>query len=365
MAVFRVLDKYIVSEAEYRAKQGPLTAFMAARDAGKPIGAFALSGGRMLATAPPPPTAAPTEFPPIGYGKPLTILIRHVYTGSQPDNGFFSSDADVAVVSGVRNYEVFNASTRALNIVAQNLSPHAHITRPETFTEGSIVVSYSPAIMTDSLTISLELAVATFPQAFVNALSSAFTSLAGIPLLLPYAGYLLGAGQLFKLAGNVGHALFDGVKFAVSDSIDFDLPGAIPASADFRVLTSDNFRNEAQGLQYHEGKGLVDASNAPYEGDEPYIVLSLDGKQRDNLKSFVPSVASAAILQRFFQAQSGGQVAIDTMVQGLTLASDFKYREQALALKAKLADATEPEKTQIQQQLAAALKNISTDALKP
>jgi hypothetical protein len=54
------------------------------------------------------------------------------------------------------------------------------------------------------------------------------------------------------------------------------------------------------------------------------------------------------------------------MVHGLQLASDFKYREQAIDLKAKLAAATDPAtKTLLQSQLDATLKNISTDALKP
>jgi hypothetical protein len=92
----------------------------------------------------------------------------------------------------------------------------------------------------------------------------------------------------------------------------------------------------------------------------------LDGKQRDNLRPFVPTVASAAVLQRFLDVQGGTQVAIDTVVQGLQLSSDLKYREQALDLKAKLtATADAAEKSRLQTQLEAALKNISTGALKP
>jgi hypothetical protein len=236
--------------------------------------------------------------------------------------------------------------------------------RPSAFSDGSALVAYSPAIMTDSLTVSFELAVATFPQALVNSLSTAFNTLAGIPMLLPYAGYLLGAGQLFKLAGNAGHALFDGTKFSVTDSIDFDVPGTNPASAAFRILAGSTF--DVSGFQYKDGEGLQDSAGRKYTGDEPYIVISLDGKQRDNLKSFVPTVASAAVLQRFFQVQDGAQVAIDTVVQGLQLASDFKYREQAISLRAKIAAAPDQAtKDALQKQLDAALKNISTDIIKP
>jgi hypothetical protein len=167
-----------------------------------------------------------------------------------------------------------------------------------------------------------------------------------------------------KLAGNLGHALFDGTRFSVTAAIDFDVPGAVPAIADFRVITGGGF--DPTAYRYQDGVGLVDASGAIYLGDEPYIVLSLDGKPRDNLKTFMPTVSSAAVLQRFFQVGENGQVPIDTIVHAIQLASDFKYREQAIALKAGLAAETDPtRKAQLESQLDAALKNITDDAVKP
>ena len=59
------------------------------------------------------------------------------------------------------------------------------------------------------------------------------------------------------------------------------------------------------------------------------------------------------------------RAAIDTVVQGIQLASDLKYRQQAIDLKAKLDAADTATKPQIQAQLDAAVKNISNDALKP
>ena len=189
--------------------------------------------------------------------------------------------------------------------------------------------------------------------------------MAGIPLLLPYSGYLLGAGQLLKLAGNIGHSLFDGTEFSVTAAINLALPGSKPEPAGFRIIsTSDELR---EGWTYAEGTGIVDAAGKKYEGDSPYIVLSLDGGQKDELNSFAPAVASAAVLQRFFQVPDGGQVAIDSVVQGLQFASDFKYRERALKLQAKLAqpDLDDETKKQLTSELKATLANIQSDALKP
>jgi hypothetical protein len=359
---YRLLDNHVISEAEYRAKQTDISDFFDARETGKATRDFALAGEKMLsATLPAPPPNAPA---PIGKGLPLSILIREIYTGEFPHGGIFNSGGDIAVVSGVKNYDVFNASSRALNFMVQNVDSHTRLRRPSPFTDGTSLVAYSPAIMTDSLTVGFELAVADFPQALFNSLSSAFTTVAGLPLLMPYSGYLLAAGELFKLVGNAGHALFDGVKFSITEAIDFDIWGSAPAVAGFRIISTNN---DLSGYTYSDAGGLVDAKGNKYSGDDPYVVISLDGAQRDNLKSFAPTVASAAILGRFFSVTDGSQVAIDSLVQGLQFVSDSKYRDQALHIKTQLADPNTDTatKAELQKQLDAALKNIVSDAMKP
>jgi hypothetical protein len=356
MTVFRVLDDYIISESEYEPKQKELTAFFNERATGKKVEPFPLSGGRVLATTLPHTPDPKVPFTPLDRGKPLTIMIRDVYTGKYP--GLLG---DIAVVSGLKNFDILNAASRALNFLEQKQKQHTLLARPSAFSYGSALVAYSPAILTDSLTVSFELAVAIFPKALTDALSSAFSSLAGIPLLLPYAGYLLGGGQLLKLVGTAGHALFDGIRFHIDEQINFHFAGSVPTPAGFRILA----KFDVSQFKYEDGKGIIDADGKYYTGDEPYIVISVDGAQNDDLKSFVPAVASADVLQRFFQAQDGAQVAVDTVVQGLQLVSDLKYRDQAQKLQAKLAAAPAADKPAIQQQLDAVLNNISMDALKP
>ena len=362
MAVFHVIDDHVVPEAEYRAKRTEITSFLHARSRGKAEKLVTVAGRELSVAAPMAAAAAPE---PIGKGKPLTILIREVYTGEHPHSGLLGDGGDIAVVSAVKNYEVFNASTRALNFMKKDAQKHDRIRRPNPLTDGTSVVSYSPAIMTDSLTIGFELAVANFPQELFSAISTAFTAAAAIPLMLPYSGFLLGAGSVLKLAGNIGHALFDGVKFSVTDSIDFDIWGNEPTAAGFRIISPND---KLAGYSYTDATGLVDANQKKYDGDTPYVVISLDGKNRDDsLKNFAPTVASAAILQRFFDVQSGAQVAIDSIVDGLKLVSDSKYRDRAVSAKNKLAapNLTDPEKKTLQDEYAAAVKNILNDAMKP
>ncbi|WP_147283710.1 hypothetical protein [Bosea caraganae] len=312
-------------------------------------------------------TETKTPFNPIGFGLPLTVMIRHVYTGCFPESGFFSGgDGDVAVVSGVKDFDVFAASARALNLIAKNQKAGAHLHGPSAFSEGTTLVTYSPAVLAKSITLTVELAVATFPAAFVASVASAFSSLAGLPILMPYAGYLLGAGQLVKIGGDLGHSLLDKPVFSVTEPLNFNLPGAEPARADFRVLSKGLL--QADRYDYVDGKGLIDrASRRPYDGAEPYIVISLDGAADKRLEKFAPTVASAEILQRFFQMKDNQQAVIESFVEGMRLVSDLKYRDQAVGLQAEIAAAEEgsPERKELEKRLVAVAKNISNLTLKP
>jgi hypothetical protein len=361
MAMFRIVGDHVVGEREFEARGTELRDYFKARGENRSAD-LELSNARRLTADSPVVSPGPVPFTPIGYGSPLTILIRDVYTGKFPHWAFLGG-GDVAVVSALKNYDVFAAGARALNFVQKAVKPKTHLTTPAANADGCKLVAYSPAVMTESLSVSFEFAVDEFNEEFTTMLSGAFSALAGIPILLPYAGYLLCAGEVLKLAGDAGHALFDGVKFEVTSSVDFKIPGVAPATADFRILC----HFDASAYRYRDGVGLVDAGGTPYSGDEPYIVISLDGAPNDDLKKFAPTVTSAGVLQRFFQVQNGGQAAVDALVHGLQLASDFKYRELAVMLDKKLAQTqpTDPARADLKAKLDAALKNISSDALRP
>lgn len=356
MSMFRVVGDHVVSEPDYAR-----AAFEAAGREGSAPFDVRLGGGRTLSVDP----GAAVPFQPIGRGLPLTVMLRDVYTGAHPRSGLFGRKKDVAVVSGLKNYDVFDASSRALNFVAQDIPSHSHATMPSALGQGTAIVAYSPAVVTDSQILTIEFAVDSFPQDLFDKLSSAFSTLSGMPILLPYAGYLMGASGLVKLAGDLGEALFDGhPAFSATGSIDFNIPGLPAATADFRILAGQGL--DADGYRYVPGKGLVDQAGQTYAGDIPYAVISLDGTERPDLAAFSPTVASAAVLQRFFGLKDGAEASIDTLVQGLQLASDLHYRAKALAKKAQIdglpagADAAA-----LQADYAALVKNIANDQLRP
>lgn len=350
MGVYRIIGDEVVAEAEFRDRVAGLDTIPA------PAGTESVLEDVV-------------PYVPVGIAKPLTIQIRHVYTGKFPKKGglFGGGAKDVAVVSGVKDYSVFAATTRALNFIHRAHSPHTAIKAPSAFTDGTPIIAYYPALTADSLTLSVELAVDDFPQELVGKLGDAFQSLAGIPLLLPHAGFLLGAGEVIKLVGGLGNGLFDGrPEFEITQPLNFDVPGSAVATADFRLLSqSDLLRFD---YKYDDERGLVHKqTDQRYDGDEPYVVISLDGRERPNLAEFAPTAASAAVLKRFFNIGDDVRTPIDTLVEGIRLASDMRYRTKALdvAKAMEKMPADSDARAALQQQYQALVKNIANDLFKP
>jgi len=193
---------------------------------------------------------------------------------------------------------------------------------------------------------------------------------AAIPVFLPYSTYLFSAGVVTNLIGSVGEMAFDcNADFSTSESIDIWLPGSVPVPSGFALISDDNVdRYDATFLEdYHvDGTGrVVDASGKPYAGDVPYIVVSLDGSPHDELSSFAPTAASAAVLSRFFGVADKQTESFELMAEGIKLYNDYTYRKQVDELDAKIASLPEgEEKEALVKKRDALAKNILTDLLK-
>ncbi len=357
MAVFRILGDQVLSKAQYLNQISTARSGLEAGEtlAAHPLNAaFAAPGG--LETTP-----AVSQFTPIGVGKPLTILIRRIYTGRHPGKGLLGSAKQMAIVTGLKDYSVFAASSRAVNFLVKGVGKKTHFTAPPTFTDGTNVVAYSPAVLTDSFHFTVEMAFDRFPDGLFELISKGLSGAAGIPLLMPAQGYLLAASGLVKVGSDWADALIDGkAAFSMTDTLDFNLPGVAPPSADFRVMADF----DATGMTYDPAKGLRTASGEIYDGDDPYIVVSLDGAERKNLASFAPTVATAAVLKQFFNMREGGEASINAVLEGMKLLNDMKHRGEAEAVKKQLDAAAGAEKAELQKRLDALNKNIQSDALK-
>jgi hypothetical protein len=312
-------------------------------------------------------------FQEIGPGLPLTVMIMEVYTGRFPNLGFLKGGGkDFLLTSAIKSIASFEAKPRAVNFLMKKVPKKSRLERPPASSQGTPIIFYSPALLERSLTLDLTMIFDSFPQEVFEQVGSVFLAAAGIPIFLPHSTYLLAAGLIAKLAGNIGEAIFDGQPiFNSSDALDINLPGRQPIPPGFVLITSDNVDNlDGQFRAKHHidpntGQ-VVDQSGQVYQGDVPYIVISLDGTTDEGLKSFAPTAASAAILSRFFGMKEGQELPLSTLVDALKLYNDLSYRHQVDRINQQLQSVTDAEeKKKLEEKKKALIANILEDILKP
>lgn len=312
----------------------------------------------------------PVQFQPIGLGLPLTIMIREVYTGKYPKGNLFGGKKGMLLTSAIKSITSFDAKPRAINFLMDKIKSQTRLERPSASSQGTPILFYSPALLERSLTLDLTIVFDSFPQETFEQVGNFFTSAAGIPIFLAQSAYLVGAGMLLKLLGSAGEAIFDGnPNFISSDGIDIFLPGRPPMPPGFALITSDDIDQVdptfRQKYQVNANGQVVDSGGAVYQGDVPYIVISLDGTKSDELSSFTPTAASAAILSRFFGIKNKQEQSLDVLLNSLKLYNDVTFRRQIEQVDKQLKDATGDEKTALEAKRVALLKNISEELLKP
>jgi hypothetical protein len=324
--------------------------------------------------APPGAAPQPIEFTPIGLGKPLTVMIREVYTGKFPKGGGFlgGGGKDMLVTSAVKSIVAFDAKPRAHNFLQDKVAQRTHLHRPAAGRQGTPFVFHSPALLERSLTMDLTIVFDSFPKEIFDQVGDIFSSAAGIPIFQVHSVFLLAAGMLTKLLGSAGEAIFDGKPvFNNSSGIDIALPGAPPMPPGFALITPENLPQLDKDFlknQHVNALGqVVDKNDAEYQGDVPYIVVSLDGAQMDELASFAPTAASAAVLSRFFGIKDGQHLPLDTIIDAIKVFNDVKFRKEADRLdeQIKALPPGDPKRAALEEKRKAILGNILEDILKP
>jgi hypothetical protein len=330
-----------------------------------------LSADTVVTGVTPLPDLEPIKFQEIGLGKPLTIMIREVYTGKYPKGGLFDSGKDMLITSAIKSAAVSNAKPLALNFLKKKVASGSRLERPAASEQGTPFVFYSPALLEKSLTMDLKMVFDTFDQEIFNQVGDAFSAAAGIPVFMAQSFYLIAAGMITKLIGKAGEAIFDGKPvFDSSDPVDIYLPGKPPLPAGFLLVTGDNIdtldKDFRKKYRVNALGKVVDSAGAEYKGEIPYIVASADGTVQEELKEFAPTAVSAATLNRFFGVKDGQSVAIDIVISALKLYNDVSFRKQLEEVDKQLASMPEGEaKEELKKKRAALLANITEDLLKP
>jgi hypothetical protein len=183
-------------------------------------------------------TGERVPFEPVGIGKPLTIEIRHVYTGRFPEANFWGArTADMMVTSAIKSIATFNAAPRALNFFEKRVNPNRNLESITATEQGTPVVHYAPALVERASVLTLEIGFNNFPKETFDMVSSAFQEAAGIPIFFSASAYLLAASTITKIFAHLADNLIDtSPEFRATEPLSFLRPGDIPPAADFRLV---------------------------------------------------------------------------------------------------------------------------------
>jgi hypothetical protein len=301
-------------------------------------------------------------------------MIREIYTGRYPSSGLtglFGDSKDLLVTSAIKSVTSFEGKPRAVNFLMKKISRGSHLTRSRASEQGTPFIFYSPALLEKSLTMDLSMVFDSFPKEVFEKIGDVLTAAAGIPLFLPQSTYLMAAGMLIKIAGGAGESMFDGKPvFESSSALDIYWPGSPPLPPGFALITSDDvdtvdpaFRNTYQVNA--QGK-VVDSAGTEYSGDIPYIVISMDGTLQEELASFSPTAASAAVLSRFFGIRQGQEQPLDTLIDAMKLYNDYHFRLKVDRLDRQI-EASPPgeARDELKRKRDALAGNILEELLKP
>jgi hypothetical protein len=102
-----------------------------------------------------------------------------------------------------------------------------------------------------------------------------------------------------------------------------------------------------------------------YDGDVPFVIATLDGREYPEYKDFRATHASAAMIEQFYSKNPLTGV-VGALTDAVTLYNDLKFRQAAKRIRTER-DALpkgSPERKAVDARLKAYVKNIQTDELK-
>lgn len=323
---------------------------------------------RGTAELPPPADLEGTPFEPLGIGKPLAVEIAYVYTGTLPGN----SRSDMLLASAVKRLPVFDAAPRAINALLKSVPSMTRVDALPAVTSGTPLVYYTPGLTDHGLTVTLEMVFDRFPEETFERIGSVLGTAAGIPVFAPASAYLMAGSLVLKVVAKIAERVLDGSPdFAETLSIDMNRPGLRDTRPGYVLLTNSpqlESQIERGELIFRPRDGLVvKATITPYTGPVPYIVLSLDGHERPDYAEFAPTMASAAVLDRFLHTGDRPRSA-DVLIEGLKAYNDIHYADKAESLARQLGRMTDPgsaEFKRVKSLFDAYVKNIGDERLRP
>jgi len=372
MSIFNVLGNALVSNEEVVAKAaiGEFDRFETGLKAGEDTQIDFVNGSLTTKSI----LETPVPFKEIGIGKPLAIEIRHVYTGANPEKPGWGEKKrnDLLVTTALKSGTKYKRAPRAVNHLKPKASKNEDIPTVSAGEMGQQLVYYKKAEVLDKIILDIELTFDKFNQPFYEDLANAFEEAAGIPIFATASAYLIAGSMITRLIGNLGEAIFDGEPvFNQTEEIRLFEPGMPVTRSGYKIVLPDEF--ETQILKDYElgpSEYLVNKNDRSkrYDGPHPYVVLCLDGSPRgEDYEKFSPTLASAELLDRFFNIKEGHAKSLSGVIEMLGLYNDLKWRTKADDTKKKMKQGglTPEEQNKLKTLHEAYLANILSELLKP
>lgn len=375
MGMFYAYGGALIDEDEIQAKTeaGHFAHFARESRKNPDSATIEFSTGRMLAGQVPGGSAAGpqrTTFEPIGVGRPLTIEIRHIYTGRFPKTNLFNRNADMIVTSAIKSSPVLAEAATAVNFLRKQVTPRTGFSTPHADELGTPVVFYSPSLTQKNSNLTIKFAFDDFPGDELDAISQALSTAAGLPLFAAAGLQIHSVAAIARWLGRLGESVFDShAAFRSTQSLTFCRPGSTIPVANFALMMQDD-EDERRILKNHEirdGILVNPSSGSPYDGDVPYVVISLDGRRNDELKDFAAKSTAAMMLGEVYADANRNSSKLEDLEQAVGLYHDYRIRRRADRIATQLAD--EPAGTAEFERLArehsALIANIASPLLKP
>jgi hypothetical protein len=311
------------------------------------------------------------SFTEIGFAKPITIHIERVYTGKYPNFGW-KKKKDMLITTAYKSENIVGASPRSFNWIEKGIKKaNKSYTTIAATDEGTNLVYAKPAVDKDALILTIDISFDDFDDSLLDIFSKILGAAGTIPAFSAYSPYLLVAGKLTNLGKDIGNRILDSKpEISLDAKLYFRRAGKIPVKEGRIAIISEEFASIAKNTYtISDDDKLIDKnSGEEYIGNQPYVILSLDGASLSNeLQEFSPTLASAAQLKRFLAVKDGEDTDADIIIDALKLYNDYKFRMEAEELKELLGkpDLSEKETHRIKEELSAITQNIMNDVLRP
>ena len=309
----------------------------------------------------------PNAFKAIGVGEPLVLRFHTLHVGDLK-TGILRKTQSVLVSSLIKDDVTYEVPARCVHQVFKNIKDRQTL-YPKASNEGTELIYYTKAFDAGKLKVEIEVKADRFKKESMDELSGFLASSAGLPIFTPYAGLALVGSKLIKVGGDIvkkiiGNKSILSFPFDVADDI-----GGID-NTDSGFLIGGNVEQMSAFKGYHidhdpysTGNVYLAKDGIKYSGDIPYIIISLDGRKVDRYEGFKATIASAGLIQQFYNSTQTTN--LDNIQSILGIYNDYSYIKKYHSASKKIeASKDEIEVAKLKKLLAAYKENIVDEALK-